>query len=134
MPSRHSLIDVKLWNNRDGWIIFLGHKMQILLKIHKDVESNSVPHCYVFTSKSNSSKLSFSLEHAGVPPLRMWRKQIQGRRKHYFQTVSIEVLQFNICTHVWLALWYHDCVETQQVSKSGLFSQYTRIPFSQYVG
>lgn len=109
MPSRHSLTDVKLWNSRDGWIIFLEHKMQILLKIHEEVESNSVPHCYVFISKSNSSKLIFSLEHAGVT-LSIQRKQIWGRRKCYFQTFSIEVLQFNICTHVWLPVWYHDCL------------------------
>lgn len=36
---------------------YLKHKISVFLKIHKDVESNSAPRCYVFISKSNSSKL-----------------------------------------------------------------------------
>jgi len=45
---------------------YLEHKIPVLLMIHKDVESNSAFHCYVLISKSNSSKLGFSLECAGV--------------------------------------------------------------------
>lgn len=45
---------------------YLEHKIPVLLKFHKGVESNSGPHCYVLISKSNSCKLSFSLERAGV--------------------------------------------------------------------
>lgn len=45
---------------------YLEHKIPVLLKIHKGVESNSAPHCCVLISKSNSCKLSFSLECAGL--------------------------------------------------------------------
>lgn len=40
------------------------NKTAVLLKIHKNVKSNSAPYCYVLISKSNR-KLSFSLEHVG---------------------------------------------------------------------
>lgn len=77
----------------------LEHKIAVLLKIHEDVESSSAPHYYVLVSKSNSSKLSFSLEHACVT-LKIEKEQIWEGKKYHFQTVSIETLQFNIWT--WL--------------------------------
>lgn len=84
------LINGHMWNLCFHICNYLEHKTAILLKIHKDVKSNSAPHCYVLISKFNS-KLSFSLEHVG-------KRGDLRRKKYNFQTIYVEVWQFNMCT------------------------------------